>query len=61
MVQKIKKYVSDVTKEMKKVTWPTKEQLKESTTVVFVATFFFTVLVYVMDWIFGEVINFIFS
>jgi preprotein translocase subunit SecE len=60
MVGKIKQYAGNVAKEMKKVTWPTKEQLKESTMVVFGATIVFTVLVYVMDWIFGQVINFIF-
>ncbi len=60
MVGKIKQYASNVAKEMKKVTWPTKEQLRESTIVVFGATIVFTVLVYIMDWIFGQVINFIF-
>ncbi len=60
MVGKIKKYVNDVTKEMKKVTWPTKEQLKESTIVVFGATIFFTAVVYVMDLLFTEIIKFIF-
>jgi preprotein translocase subunit SecE len=60
MVGKIKKYVNDVTKEMKKVTWPTKEQLKESTTVVFGATIVFTAVIYIMDLVFTEIIKFIF-
>jgi len=60
MVGKIKQYVNNVTKEMKKVAWPTKEQLKESTSVVFGATIVFTAIIYVMDWVFREVIKFIF-
>jgi len=60
MVVKIKQYVSDVSKEMKKVSWPTKEQLRESTIVVFGTTIVFTALVYIMDWLFGQVLDFLF-
>lgn len=60
MVGKIKQYVSDVSKEMKKVSWPTKEQLRESTIVVFGTTIVFTALVYIMDWLFGQVLDFLF-
>ncbi len=60
MIGKIKNFANDVMKEMKKVSWPTKEQLKESTTVVIVSTLIFTVFVYLVDWIFGEIMKFIF-
>ena len=60
MIAKIKNFASDVMKEMKKVSWPSKEQLKESTTVVIVSTLVFTVFVYLVDWIIGQVMRFIF-
>jgi len=60
MVKKIKQFVSDVAKEMKKVTWPTKEQLKESTVVVFGTTFVITTIVYVIDWVFSQVLSILF-
>jgi len=60
MIAKIKNFASDVMKEMKKVSWPSKEQLKESTTVVIVSTLVFTVFVYLVDWIIGQVMKFIF-
>ena len=60
MIAKIKSFASDVVKEMKKVSWPTKEQLKESTTVVIVSTLVFTAFVYLVDWIIGQVMTFIF-
>jgi preprotein translocase SecE subunit len=40
MIGKIKNFVSEVTKEMKKVSWPTKAQIRESTTVVIVTSHF---------------------
>ncbi len=49
MVAKIKKFVGDVVAEMKKVAWPNKEQLKESTTVVVVVSLILTLIVFVID------------
>lgn len=49
MVAKIKKFVGDVVAEMKKVAWPNKEQLKESTTVVVVVSLIITLIVFVID------------
>jgi preprotein translocase subunit SecE len=60
MIGKIKNFVSEVAKEMKKVTWPTRPQLKESTYVVIGATLFFTIFIYLIDWVMGLIIKFIF-
>jgi preprotein translocase subunit SecE len=49
MKEKIINYVNDVTKEMKKVTWPTKAELKESTQIVVVVCLVFAALTYVID------------
>ncbi|HZW38890.1 MAG: preprotein translocase subunit SecE [Syntrophothermus sp.] len=49
MIEKIKNFFSDVSKEMKKVTWPTKEELKESTQVVIVVCLIFAFFTYVID------------
>lgn len=49
MIGKIKDFTNDVVKEMKKVSWPTREQLKESTNVVIVTTLVITVIVYIID------------
>jgi preprotein translocase subunit SecE len=60
IVGKIKSYSSDVVKEMKKVSWPTKNQLKESTTIVIVTTVIITIFVYFVDWITGNIVKFIY-
>ncbi len=57
MVGKIKDYINDVTKEMKKVSWPTREQLRESTIVVLVTTIIITAFVYVVDLVMSTLVK----
>ena len=49
MKEKITEFINGVTKEMKKVTWPTKDELRESTTVVLVSTIVISLFVFVVD------------
>jgi len=49
MKEKIVNFVNDVVKEMKKVTWPTKEELKESTTIVIVVCILIAIFTYAID------------
>ncbi len=49
MKEKIVNFFNDVVKEMKKVTWPTKEELKESTTVVIIVCILIASFTYVID------------
>jgi preprotein translocase subunit SecE len=49
MKEKIITFFSDVYKEMSKVTWPKKDELRESTVVVLVVCLIIAVFVYVAD------------
>lgn len=49
MKEKIVNFVNDVVKEMKKVTWPTREELKESTTIVIVVCILIAIFTYAID------------
>ena len=49
MIEKIKRFFSETRGEMRKVTWPTRDELKESTKVVIVATFIVTIFIGVID------------
>jgi preprotein translocase subunit SecE len=49
MKEKIIGFFNDVAKEMKKVTWPTKDELKESTTIVIVVCIILAVFTYLID------------
>jgi preprotein translocase subunit SecE len=60
MKEKIIKFFEDVVKEMKKVTWPTKAELVESTKIVIVACLILAGFTYVIDMIINMVIKGIF-
>jgi len=60
MKDKIIAFFQDVVKEMKKVTWPTKEELLESTKVVIVVCIVLALFTYVIDMIISQVLKGIF-
>ncbi len=60
MKDKIIKFFEDVVKEMKKVTWPTKPELMESTKVVIVVCLVLAAFTYVIDMLINQVLKGIF-
>jgi preprotein translocase subunit SecE len=61
MIERLKTFLTDTKNELKKVTWPTKEELKESTRVVIVASFLLTVFIGVVDQILSRIVKLIFQ
>jgi len=57
MKEKIVGFFTDVTKEMSKVTWPKKEELRESTVVVMVSCLVIAGFVYVVDLVVATVLR----
>ncbi|MFA6233758.1 MAG: preprotein translocase subunit SecE [Bacteroidota bacterium] len=57
MKEKITEFINGVTKEMKKVTWPTKDELKESTTIVLASTVVLSLFVAFIDAILTQVMK----
>jgi len=49
MLEKVKKFLNETRVEMRKVTWPTRQELKDSTKIVIVATFIVTVFIGIID------------
>lgn len=49
MKEKIINFFLDIYKEMKKVTWPKKMELKDSTIIVVITMIIFAAFVYVVD------------
>ncbi|MEW6507485.1 MAG: preprotein translocase subunit SecE [Bacteroidota bacterium] len=60
MKEKIINFVNDVVKEMKKVTWPTKEELKESTSIVIVVCLILAAFTYIIDMTVSQILKGIF-
>jgi preprotein translocase subunit SecE len=59
MWEKLKIFLNETKNEMKKVTWPSKEELKEATRVVIVASFLFTILIGNVDQILNRLVKLI--
>ena len=59
MIEKIKKFLQEVSFEFKKVSWPEWEELKGSTVVVLLLTLFFAVLLFVTDFILSRLMSLI--
>jgi preprotein translocase subunit SecE len=59
---KIVNYFKDSYKELtEKVTWPNWEQLQQSTMIVLVATIIITALIWVIDFLTGGGLNFVYK
>ncbi|MBL7999734.1 MAG: preprotein translocase subunit SecE [Candidatus Kapabacteria bacterium] len=61
MVAQLKSFFSDVSKEMKKVSWSTREQLQESTIVVAVTCVIISVFVMLIDLGMTQIVKFLFK
>ena len=60
MKEKIISFFQDVVKEMRKVTWPTKAELLESTKIVVVVCIVLAAFAYVIDMLISQVFKGIF-
>jgi preprotein translocase subunit SecE len=57
MIKKAKQFLEDVRVEMKKVVWPEREQLINSTVIVVVLSAIFTLFIFFTDTIVSRIIN----
>ncbi len=57
MLGKAKKFIEETRVEMRKVTWPTRDELKESTKIVIIATFVVTLFIGGIDQILTIIIR----
>jgi preprotein translocase subunit SecE len=53
-------FFSDVAREMKKVSWPTREQLQDATVITLALCFIMSLFVFGVDKIFETILRFIF-
>ncbi len=57
MFKRIKFFLLDVYKELKKVSWPTKNEIKESTVIVIVTVGISAAFIGTVDFFFGNVLS----
>lgn len=51
---RFKKFLGEVKVEATKVSWPSRDELRESTVVVIVAVFIISIFIYVVDIVIGK-------
>jgi len=61
MKEKIVTYWNETRTELRKVTWPSRDELKQSTKVVIIATVLVTVFIGVVDQILSRIIKLVFG
>ncbi|UCD05605.1 MAG: preprotein translocase subunit SecE [candidate division WOR-3 bacterium] len=59
MLNKIRDYIKNVYYEMRKVTWPTRSEVTNSTIVVVVISFIVAVIIFALDTVFTTVLGLI--
>ncbi|MBB31567.1 MAG: preprotein translocase subunit SecE [Gemmatimonadetes bacterium] len=59
MIGKISQFVKDVKLEMNKVTWPTRDELTASTTIVLVVALALAVFIFVADFLLSRIMDLI--
>lgn len=59
MKEKIINFFTDIVKEMEKVTWPSREELVESTKIVIIVTLVIAVFAWVVDFAVSEILKMI--
>jgi preprotein translocase subunit SecE len=57
LFDRIRKYIGEVRIEATKVSWPTRDEVKESTVVVLVAVFIIAVFIYLIDFGIGKIVG----
>ena len=57
MFGKIKQYIENVQIEMKKVSWPTWDELKGSTYIVLSLSLILSIFLFIVDFVLNEVIS----
>ncbi len=61
MFEKARDFLKSVEVEMKKVSWPEREELINSTMVVFIISALFTLFIYLADLLVSTIIEFLYS
>ncbi|MCP4686350.1 MAG: preprotein translocase subunit SecE [bacterium] len=61
MFKKIEKYLKETAAELRRMTWPTKDELVGSTIVTVVVSLIVAIFIGIVDWMLVRAITFVFS
>lgn len=60
-MSKVNEFIEGVKKEMKKVSWPSKEELRDNTAVTVVFSIILSVFIFLVDQVYSTVLEFIYQ
>jgi preprotein translocase subunit SecE len=60
MIQKVRKYLSEVSQELSKVSWPRREEVYGSVAVVLVLCLALSIFIFGVDFLLNRLLDFIF-
>jgi len=55
--QRLQEFLKDVRAEMRKVVWPTRQEVTSNTIVVLITVFFFAAFFFLVDTVFGQALT----
>jgi len=58
MIGKVKKFFSEVTVELRKVSWPTRSELRDATWIVIISSFMLGIYIGVTDVVLSKMLRF---
>lgn len=61
MLERAKQFLDEVKVELKKVTWPNRKEVYGTTTVVIASVFIFGIFLYLCDFVFSIIRQWVFS
>jgi preprotein translocase subunit SecE len=61
MFEKLITFLREVRNELKRVTWPSRDEIRESTTVVIVLVLLLSVFIGLVDWALSNIVSIIFG
>ena len=53
-IQKIRRFLTEVSVELKRTTWPSRLEVQGTTMVVIITVFIFSVFLFAVDWVLGR-------
>jgi len=60
MIERIRNYLAETKVELRKVTWPNRNELKDATRVVVVASILLTIFVGIVDQVLSNIVKLVF-
>jgi preprotein translocase subunit SecE len=60
-IEKLRRFMTEVRVELKRTTWPSRTEVRGTTTVVIITVFIFAVFLFAVDWVLSRGVTTVFQ